>query len=70
MSNEIYFQEILPNFVEDDVLITKDAVRHEIRRLLAEGVFHQDELFEMLYPVYQGHYSVLREVIAEEKNYA
>lgn len=55
---------------ENDVVVSKNALRYEIRRLLKEGIYHQDELFAILYPVYTGHYSVLREAIAEEKNYA
>lgn len=47
-----------------------DAVRFEVRRLLSEGIYHPNEIFNILYPVYQGHYSKLREIIAEEKNYA
>lgn len=43
--------------------------RIKIRQLLKEGVYHQDTLFLLLYPHYPGHYSKLREMIAEEKNY-
>lgn len=56
--------------LSEDTVITRDTVRYEIRRLMGEGIYHQDELFNILYPVYQGHYSVLREIINEEKNYA
>lgn len=49
-------------------VVTEGAVKYEIRRLMGEGVYHQDELFRILYPVYFGHYSRLREIIAEEKN--
>lgn len=67
---EIFLLETTSNLLEDETVVSKNAVRYEIRRLMAEGIFHQEELFELLYPVYQGHYSVLRDVIAEEKNYA
>ena len=53
-----------------EIIITDDAIRYEIRRLLKEGVYHQNELFSDLYPVYEGHYAKLREIISEEKNYA
>lgn len=43
-------------------------VRQEVRKLLREGVYHQDDLFARLYPTYFGHYSVLRNIISEEKN--
>lgn len=55
---------------EEDFIVTDSAVRYEIRRLIKQGVYHQDELFGILYPVYNGHYAKLREIIAEEKNYA
>lgn len=45
-------------------------IRTKIRRLMREGIYHQDELFALLYPYYNGHYSRLRAIIAEEKNYA
>lgn len=54
------------NTYEDEEL---DPIRYEIRRLLSEGVYHPHELFSILYPIYNGHYSKLREIIAEEKNY-
>ena len=47
-----------------------DPVRYEIRDLLKQGIYHQDELFAILYPVYSGHYSKLRAIIAEEKDNA
>ena len=37
---------------------------------MKEGIYHQDELFHVLYPHYNGHYSKLREMIAEEKDNA
>lgn len=67
---EIFILETMSNLLEDDLVVSKDAVRYEIRRLMSEGIFHQEELFEILYPVYEGHYSVLRDIISEEKNYA
>lgn len=42
--------------------------RNMIRGLLRQGVYHQDDLFRRVYPVYDGHYSKLREIIQEEKN--
>lgn len=43
-------------------------VREKVRRLIDEGVYDQNEIFRLLYPTYNGHYSVLRKVIAMEKN--
>lgn len=55
----------------DDFEITDEfTLRETIRDLLDEGLYHQEELFNYLYPKYRGHYSVLREVINEEKNHA
>lgn len=69
MTDETYLPlEAHPN--NEDIVVSEDAVRYEIRRLLKEGVYHQDDLFSVLYPVYMGHYAKLREIIAEEKNYA
>ncbi len=71
MVDDTYIVESLGYMMEeDDLVISKDAVRYEIRNLLKQGIYHQDELFAILYPVYAGHYSVLREIIAEEKNFA
>ena len=67
---EVYIPEGLSTLSEGDLIISRDAIRYEVRRLMKEGIYHQDELFDILYPIYQGHYSVLREIIAEEKNYA
>lgn len=57
-------QEQLNNMTE------MDPVRYKIRDLLQQGIYHQDELFSILYPVYEGHYSKLRDIITEEKNNA
>lgn len=40
----------------------------QIRSLLRQGVYHQDDIFNRLYPHFPGHYSRLREMIAKEKN--
>lgn len=56
--------------MKDVVIGDEFALRSEIRRLMDDGIYHQEELFSIIYPVYRGHYSKLREVIAEEKNYA
>lgn len=45
-------------------------VRTQIRKLMKEGVYHQDSIYQLLYPNYPGHYSRLRAIIAEEKNNA
>jgi hypothetical protein len=42
--------------------------RTKIKSLMAEGMYDQEELFKTLYPYFTGHYSVLRRMIAEEKN--
>jgi hypothetical protein len=42
--------------------------RNRIRNLMKEGIYHQDELFAILYPEYEGHYSKLRQLISEVKN--
>lgn len=47
-----------------------EQARLEIRILMNNGIYHQDELFRRIYPTYIGHYSKLRELIAEEKHYA
>ena len=44
------------------------TLKQKIRALMNEGVYHQDELFRLIYPHYNGHYSILRKQIAEEKN--
>jgi hypothetical protein len=70
MTQDTYILESLGQMEEDDVVISKDAVRYEIRNLMKQGIYHQEELFALLYPIYAGHYSVLRDIISEEKNYA
>ena len=48
-----------------------DNINHmkkEIVHLLKQGVYDQDEIFRVLYPVYNGHYSKLRRVIADLKH--
>lgn len=44
--------------------------RVKIRELLKEGIYHQDKMFLLLYPHFDGHYSTLRHIINEEKNNA
>lgn len=44
--------------------------RTKIQSLMAEGVYDQNKIFNLLYPHYIGHYSQLRKMIAEEKNNA
>lgn len=44
------------------------ALRKKIRELLDEGIYHQEDLFVLLYPTFPGHYSKLRQLIAEEKD--
>lgn len=50
--------------------MTDSAIRFEVRRLIKQGVYHQMDLFSKLYPLYNGHYAKLREIISEEKNHA
>jgi hypothetical protein len=58
-------------FMEEEVLIVDEmALRFEIRRLLKEGVYHQNDLFDILYPMCALHYSQLRKIIHEEKGNA
>ena len=45
-------------------------MRNEIRSLLKQGIYHQEEIFRRLYPTFPGHYSRLRDMISEEKNNA
>lgn len=40
----------------------------EVRRLLKNGVYDQNTIFNKLYPEYMGHYSVLRNIISRIKN--
>jgi hypothetical protein len=68
MVQELYVTESRPD--PEDVIVMDEAVRYEVRRLMKEGVYHQDDLFNILYPVYEGHYARLRNIIAEEKNNA
>lgn len=44
------------------------TLREKIRELMKQGIYDQNELFRLLYPHYNGHYSVLRKVIALEKH--
>jgi len=46
------------------------VIRDKVQRLMQEGIYHQIELFALLYPHFDGHYSKLRQIIAEEKNNA
>lgn len=45
-------------------------MEHQIRALLKQGIYHQDEIFNRLYPTFKGHYSRLRDMISKEKNNA
>jgi hypothetical protein len=44
------------------------TVRAEVNLLINNGIFDQNEIFNRLYPTYIGHYSKLRDLIAEVKN--
>lgn len=43
-------------------------MEQEIKHLMKEGMYDQNEIFRVLYPYYVGHYSKLREEIAKIKN--
>lgn len=43
-------------------------MQDKIRRLIKQGYTCQHELFQMLYPTYNGHYARLRDEISEVKN--
>lgn len=47
-----------------------EVTREMVKGLLRRGIYDYDEIFNTLYPVYNGHYSKLRSIIAEEKNNA
>lgn len=40
----------------------------KIKRLIDNGVYCQNKIFNYLYPQYKGHYSTLRSEIAKVKN--
>ena len=44
------------------------AFEQEIREMIKNGIVNQHELFNRLYPVFNGHYCDLRELIAKVKN--
>ena len=43
-------------------------VHNQIKSLIRAGVNCQHEIFNALYPTFRGHYSRLRDMIAEVKN--
>lgn len=61
---------IFDNYVFEEEIVMEEAVRYRIRELMSEGIYDANDLFEVIYPTYNGHYAKLREIIAEEKNYA
>lgn len=40
----------------------------EIRGLIKNGVYNQHEIFNRLYPLWNGHYSTLRNMISTIKD--
>jgi hypothetical protein len=43
-------------------------IREEVKLLLRNGIYCPKEIFNRLYPSWNGHYSKLREIIQEVKN--
>ena len=43
-------------------------MRDEIKKLIELGLYDQHDIFKILYPIYKGHYSALRDLISEVKN--
>lgn len=43
-------------------------MHNKIKQLMKAGVYNQHVIFDTLYPTYGGHYSTLRNLIAEVKN--
>jgi len=43
-------------------------VKNDIKKLMSQGVYCPREIFDRLYPTYVGHYSKLRDTIAQVKN--
>lgn len=46
----------------------RNDVKKDVKLLLSNGIYCPREIFNRLYPTYVGHYSTLRNVIAEVKN--
>jgi len=44
------------------------TAKERVRELLASGLYDQNKIFNLLYPTWTKHYSVLRDIISEEKN--
>ena len=44
------------------------AVLEVIRSMIDGGTYDQNTIFNVLYPRWNGHYSVLRDLISMEKN--
>ena len=44
------------------------AVLNVIRSMIDGGTYDQNTIFNTLYPRWNGHYSVLRDLISMEKN--
>jgi len=43
-------------------------MRETIKQMISAGVFNQHQIFNTLYPTYNGHYAKLRDLISEVKN--
>lgn len=43
-------------------------IRQEVKLLLRNGVYDPREIFNRLYPLWNGHYAHLRKIISEEKD--
>ena len=44
------------------------TMRKTIRSMIDSGVYDQNKIFNILYPTWTRHYSVLRDLISAEKN--
>jgi hypothetical protein len=45
-----------------------ESMVKQIQEYINSGVYDQNRIFKELYPKWNGHYSVLRDMIAKEKN--
>lgn len=45
-----------------------ETVEKEVRFLLFNGLMCQNEIFNRLYPTFNGHYGRLRDIIGKVKN--
>lgn len=43
-------------------------IRSRVKKMIASGIYDQNVIFNLIYPTYVGHYSKLRDIIAEVKN--